>query len=159
MTTTRHLSREPLWYLKGLPYGDYLQTDHWKITRQDYLDAFDGELSCERYGLSVIDEVSYERKYHYRNAPGGDYMEECRSDAAGAMETYDWWVEDRPPRFNVHHLTYERLGEEHPDDLLLLCSPCHNLEHNPDSHAAVYWKEHLEEEAYIRSLNGKAGHP
>lgn len=46
-------------------------------------------------------------------------------------------------RYHVHHLTYERLGEEHDDDLMLLCSPCHNLVHYPDSHAAQHWLEKL----------------
>lgn len=28
----------------------------------------------------------------------------------------------------VHHLTYERIGAEHLDDLLYLCKPCHRFE-------------------------------
>src|SRR5215475_10158177 len=28
-------------------------------------------------------------------------------------------------RLEVHHLTYERLGNEHPDDLIVLCPQCH----------------------------------
>lgn len=30
---------------------------------------------------------------------------------------------------NVHHLTYARLGHEHPNDLVSLCRPCHQEEH------------------------------
>ena len=30
---------------------------------------------------------------------------------------------------NVHHLTYERLGREYPDDLLGVCSRCHEELH------------------------------
>jgi hypothetical protein len=29
----------------------------------------------------------------------------------------------------VHHLTYERLGYERPEDLTVLCNPCHAKEH------------------------------
>ena len=29
----------------------------------------------------------------------------------------------------MHHLTYERVGEEHLDDLVLLCVPCHSAVH------------------------------
>ena len=29
----------------------------------------------------------------------------------------------------VHHLTYERFGREHMDDLLTLCRRCHSTEH------------------------------
>jgi hypothetical protein len=32
-------------------------------------------------------------------------------------------------RLHVHHLTYERLGKELPDDLQVLCSDCHRYEH------------------------------
>ena len=31
----------------------------------------------------------------------------------------------------VHHLTYERLGDERDDDLLALCAPCHRGAHPP----------------------------
>jgi hypothetical protein len=30
---------------------------------------------------------------------------------------------------HVHHRTYERLGHEHPTDLLVLCAACHELFH------------------------------
>jgi hypothetical protein len=30
---------------------------------------------------------------------------------------------------NVHHLTYERLGNETPGDLIVLCRSCHEQEH------------------------------
>ena len=32
-------------------------------------------------------------------------------------------------RLNVHHRTYERLGRERPDDLIVLCRHCHDLFH------------------------------
>lgn len=48
-------------------------------------------------------------------------------------------VEDIEVRFNVHHMTYEHLGYERDEDLILLCSPCHNLVHYPDSEAARHW--------------------
>ena len=31
--------------------------------------------------------------------------------------------------FHLHHKTYDRLGNEHPDDLELLCPRCHAAEH------------------------------
>lgn len=30
---------------------------------------------------------------------------------------------------HVHHLTYKRRGNEHPDDLAALCAPCHRAVH------------------------------
>ena len=35
---------------------------------------------------------------------------------------------------NVHHRTYERRGYEHPDDLVVLCRPCHALFHGRGVH-------------------------
>jgi hypothetical protein len=34
-------------------------------------------------------------------------------------------------RLETHHLTYDRLGHEQPDDLEVLCSACHRNEHLP----------------------------
>ena len=36
-------------------------------------------------------------------------------------------------RLHVHHLTYERVGNENEDDLIVLCEDCHNSEH-PEKH-------------------------
>jgi hypothetical protein len=33
------------------------------------------------------------------------------------------------PGNHVHHVTYDRLGQEPPRDLVLLCKSCHELEH------------------------------
>ena len=33
------------------------------------------------------------------------------------------------PAYNVHHLTYERVGREKLGDLLLLCDECHKGDH------------------------------
>lgn len=35
--------------------------------------------------------------------------------------------------FDVHHVTYERLGHEDPEDLLFLCRRCHEEAHSPDA--------------------------
>jgi hypothetical protein len=110
----RQLRPEPLWYLKGLSYSDYLHSDHWKLRRQEFLAG--REQQCERCELEHIDET-------------------VSDDGAE--------VERRAPRFNVHHLSYERLGEELDEDLMLLCAPCHNLEHRPDSHAGRWWHRFL----------------
>jgi hypothetical protein len=34
-----------------------------------------------------------------------------------------------PDNLQVHHKTYERRGEELPEDLIVLCSECHKKEH------------------------------
>ena len=35
----------------------------------------------------------------------------------------------RPYQLELHHLTYERLGNESLEDLILLCRRCHQQEH------------------------------
>lgn len=51
-------------------------------------------------------------------------------------------------RFHVHHITYDRLGDEQDDDLILLCSMCHNAIHYPDSAAARHWVAYNEKYGY-----------
>lgn len=42
-------------------------------------------------------------------------------------------------RLEVHHRTYERLGHEEPDDLIVLCSRCHER-HSVALPAPVLWE-------------------
>lgn len=35
----------------------------------------------------------------------------------------------------VHHLTYDNIGHESPEDLMVLCQSCHGLEHTGDRNA------------------------
>lgn len=36
---------------------------------------------------------------------------------------------ERNPHFHLHHLTYDRFGNEELDDLVPVCSPCHTKIH------------------------------
>lgn len=44
---------------------------------------------------------------------------------------------------DAHHKTYVRLGNELPDDIVLLCRPCHNAKHEKPRakpiHAQITW--------------------
>jgi 5-methylcytosine-specific restriction endonuclease McrA len=62
-------------------------------------------------------------------------------------------------RYHVHHISYERLGQEHDDDLRLLCSPCHNLVHYPDSNAARHWASLPRHVDRGLALRARALHP
>ncbi len=70
--------------LRALPYGEYLQTPHWKRKREDKLRAV------------------------------GRRCQVCNQG---------------PGPLDVHHRTYERLGEELDLDLTALCRSCHHLFH------------------------------
>lgn len=54
--------------------------------------------------------------------------------------------QNRPNDFkhlHVHHLTYDRIGEEDPEDIELLCSRCHYDEHHMT--AQEYWDKRAAE--------------
>jgi hypothetical protein len=40
----------------------------------------------------------------------------------------------RWPVVNIHHLTYRRLGSERPEDLLGVCTKCHDEIHRGEGH-------------------------
>jgi len=42
---------------------------------------------------------------------------------------------------HVHHKTYERRGEEHPDDLIALCKDCHAKVHDKYPRAVDEYRE------------------
>ena len=115
------LTEEPVWYLKSIPYWEYLQTDHWKILKQKFIDK--NGAACQQCGVRWIGQRDF-------------IVTELAEEGCCEVES-----RPRPPKFNLHHLTYERLGEERLADVQLLCLMCHNLEHKPDTHAAKHWAE------------------
>ncbi len=142
MKTSRELDPEPIWYLKGLPYYRYLQTNHWRIRRDRYIETrrtrISGvllPLSCDNCHLSAIDEITVETTKHVDPVTG----QECSPRKKGAQQITSRGTERRPPWFDVHHLTYEHLGDEPDEDLILVCAPCHNAIHYPDSAAGQWW--------------------
>lgn len=42
-------------------------------------------------------------------------------------------VVTREAALHIHHLTYERLGEERIEDVTIICRPCHDKEHGRDA--------------------------
>ena len=69
---------------KAHSYSAYLNSDHWKQTRQKALE--NAEYQC--------------------------------------------WECGSKDRLHVHHLTYENIGGELPEDLMVLCASCHAKIHN-----------------------------
>jgi HNH endonuclease len=69
-----------------------------------------------------------------RNAEYHTYLASPRWRAfrEDALRTARWTCEcgDRGPDVEVHHLTYERLGCERPDDVIVLCPACHREKHD-----------------------------
>ena len=61
----------------------------------------------------------------------------CADDAELRVEE-DEWLPPHAYRLEVHHLTYERVGHEHPDDLIVLCPACHAAAHGLEHHDAAF---------------------
>lgn len=69
--------------LRSMPYAEYLQTEHWRVTRGYFIQQSGGRCQV------------------------------CNSTTA----------------LDVHHRTYENVGDEQPGDCTVLCRDCHSLFH------------------------------
>lgn len=59
--------------------------------------------------------------YEYINSPEW----RARADAAKERAKYRCQLCNSPDRLEAHHRTYERLGNEWPEDITVLCHDCH----------------------------------
>lgn len=58
-------------------------------------------------------------------------------------------------RADVHHLSYERLGNELPEDLVAVCRPCHEFlhgVHSKDPAAETYTKDEVRMVRHLTEL-------
>jgi predicted HNH restriction endonuclease len=85
---------------RRLPYADYLQSEHWRTTRKQALERAGHRCQCGMCPLASL------------------YPHEIAENFPRSVS-----------RLEVHHLTYERLGAEAPEDLLVLCGLCHRVVH------------------------------
>jgi hypothetical protein len=69
-----------------------------------------------------------------RNAEYQTYLASARwkASCADALRAARWTCEcgDSGADVEVHHLTYERLGHERPEDIVVLGPPCHREKHD-----------------------------
>lgn len=104
--------------LRRIPYCEYTHSRWWKFRKQQYLAdriLHRGEGALLECDCCCQHVTSYERLNDGRRQ-------------------IDGW-----PRFHLHHVSYENLGNERDEDLRWVCSPCHNLIHLPESKAAIYY--------------------
>lgn len=70
----------------------------------------------------------------YKEMPYDSYLAtshwKVKRERAVTRDGYRCRVCNSPDRLNVHHRTYERIGEEVDSDLITLCQPCHQLFHD-----------------------------
>lgn len=134
---------EPLWYLRGLSYSAYRKSEHWRRLRREFRDwaVQQGRFHCWRCGLKEIDEVAQVYVWYL-----DVFKIRCKKNSRKYPTEHRAVVwEKRLPQLDTHHRTYENLGVETFDDLELLCHPCHNMHHNPDSNAGRAWAYYLQQ--------------
>lgn len=71
---------------------------------------------------AVRDNATY--KAHMRSPEWRAFRREIVTARGGKCEICQAWG-----RLDVHHLTYERLGCERPEDVLVVCRECHEALH------------------------------
>ena len=68
---------------------------------------------------------------------------------------------NRTHKLSIHHLTYDNIFNENPDDLIILCEKCHMKEHNiikfkkgkPVKQLSLAQKVQLKKQKRLRKLN------
>lgn len=83
-----------------------------------------------------LDLVQVERAKESRRKSYRDYLRspEWRERATAAKETAGWKCQicNKPGNYsslNAHHRTYDRVRNELPEDLIVLCGDCHDVFH------------------------------
>ena len=97
-----------------ISYARYLASNEWKARR---------------------DQALYRAQHRCQSPHCRMHMLRTMSDADLAYMVSEV-LTPHAYRLEVHHLTYERIGREHPDDLIVLCPQCH---------ADVHGLEHTDE--------------
>lgn len=85
--------------------------------------------------LGEIDQANRAAQQEYLcSLPYADYLqtEHWQKTRTEALERalHCCQVCNSPTQLNVHHRTYERRGNELPEDLIVLCQSCHQLFHD-----------------------------
>jgi len=100
------------------------------VAKNDELNAYDenkkATTECER-------KEKLERVAALRALPYADYLQSDHwwrvRDTLFKKAHYRCDLCNGPGPLNVHHKTYERIGCEHYEDLIVLCQPCHATFH------------------------------
>jgi 5-methylcytosine-specific restriction endonuclease McrA len=88
----------------------------------------------------AVDYAEYIQTYHWLQVAEETRMHRPHCEVCGMnrqWSRYFWGVD-----LNVHHKTYENLGNEKPEDLEVLCVRCHSERHNlkpPPIFSAPKW--------------------
>lgn len=85
-------------------------------------------LEWRQWGRMMVEDLEL------RAMPYGEYLQtrEWGATRRAAFARADWacQISNSSGRLEVHHRTYERLGDERAADLAVLCDPCHATFHD-----------------------------
>lgn len=113
-------------YMRKDWYRKYLSSKHWKETRKRALESAGHR--CENCGIRGHRKSKYSEAYEQYCAPCDNWSlywnlsPDLKCPYCGiSLPTI--------VSLHVHHLTYENLGNEADEDLLVLCKDCHREIH------------------------------
>jgi len=91
-----------------------------------------------KLGLKMEDYEKYFDLPHWQDFRKQKLGKNCCEKCGASPEKVT-----RETALHVHHLTYERLGEELIEDVIIICRPCHEKEHGHDAESqrkAALWR-------------------
>ena len=91
-------------------YKEYLQTNHWKQTKLQYLKSHNSNKELNQRAKKIAK--------CFNSVSSGNCLL-CNKET---------------DQLEIHHLTYERLGEEKRGDLVAICRDCHDMQHKTYNH-------------------------
>lgn len=100
-------------------YSDYLNSDEWKDKRETKLS--EANYCCEQCGRKR--GTIKTKLLCSLNAPTWSECLHCESYCQNRHVVKEQVI------LEIHHLTYDRVGNEKSSDLQVLCSKCHKLKH------------------------------
>lgn len=87
-------------------------------------DLFESPGKPKRVVLSAMEKLLADKAAYMRTAKWKKLRKAKLDQTRGQCEKCGSWT----GRKDVHHKTYDRLGHERLDDLIVLCTRCHEIE-------------------------------
>ena len=110
----------------GLPYGVCLELKASDVEQAAVVTARE----VRRHAAALKDAPPSQKSSEYREYLASPQWKEFRDAAIAAAR---WRCQECGAgalELHAHHLTYERLGRERADDVIVLCPPCHRAVHD-----------------------------
>lgn len=90
-------------------------------------------------GLKAVGAGAAKRRERYQKAIHSPHWRAIRVIVLRRARGLCEWCQEPTARFQLHHITYKRLGKEWPDDVVALCRGCHERHH----YHRDFWKRRV----------------